>query len=545
MKKQPYTALILPLFLVLTALLYQACLKAPFLGYDDPQYIVENTFLRRFSLEGFFNLFTQKVYDLYIPLTWLSYWIEINILKFSYTGMHATNLLLHAINAFLIFRCCEMLSFKKTSAFFVALLFLVHPQHVESVAWLSERKDVLYTFFYIGALMQYLKYTRTRIKRYYVVSFILFVLACLAKPMAVSFPFFLIAIEYFLHQKKAIQSHINKLPFIAIALLFSLIALYFMPLMPSENISAQYGLWDMCVLPFYQMGFYIVKALLPIPLCAVYAVPDFSKNVFSYGYALLFLALTLYVWIQKNKVLQAAWLCFVVILLPVLQFVPNANAVVADRYAYVSSSVVFILLVLAIEKNISSQKSKTVLSALAFLFFSLLCYQRCKIWTNDQTLFSDVLSKNPYSHTAYTNLGMYYLKNNQAQPALNNLQQAASLNPKSALILTNYAWALAINGQTEAALPILFQSLDEAPLYFKTWNNLGVVLGIKGFLHAGLKSLLFAQKLSPESADLYYNIAITYGRLGQIQVALSYYQKAAQKGLPQAQQFLSSKNISW
>src|ERR1700744_1714777 len=154
----------LTVFLTLMALAlvaYFPSIGGGFLLYDDPDYITENFHLTDFSLNGFINLFNLQGYDLYIPLTWVSYWIEKNVFHFSAIGMHITNILFHAVNAFLLFILFVKLFHKTRPAFLLTLLFLLHPQHVESVAWLAERKDVLYTFFYLLAFIFYIDFKNT------------------------------------------------------------------------------------------------------------------------------------------------------------------------------------------------------------------------------------------------------------------------------------------------------------------------------------------------------------------------------------------------
>ena len=531
--------------LIVAFIIYFPCLQAGFLLYDDPEYVTENIFLKDFSFSGIINLFTQKVYDLYIPLTWLSYWIEQNIFKFSTKGMHITNVLLHAINAFLIFKLFTKLFNKTIPAILIATLFLIHPQHIESVAWIAECKDVLYTLFYLLALLFHVDFKSSGNKKFYFGCFLFFILSCLSKPMAVSFPIIIILIDYFIYNEKALKQHFNKIPFIIISVLFSAIAIKFMSANSLENEMVGYSTLNKLIFPFYELGFYIFKLILPINLSAIYQMPDINLGIKVYLYAVFFISLFGFALLKRNNYIKLALLCYITILLPVLQFIPNANALVADRYAYVSSIIPFAVICFWADKNSFSPKRVLLISTPIILLLSFVSYNRCKVWKNDVNLFTDVLSKNKKSYTAYANLGMYYLKTGDMSNATVNLKLAIDLKPNNAIILTNYAWALAINGQTNASLPVLLHSLDIDPLYFKTWNNLGVVLGIKNRYPLSLKCLLFAQKLNPYNAELYYNMAITYANLNKNNLSINCYQKAAKMGLPQAQQFLSANNLHW
>jgi Tfp pilus assembly protein PilF len=529
--------------LVVSVVIYFPSIYAGFLLYDDPEYITENYLLRDFSGKGFITLFTQKAYDLYIPLTWLSYWIEQSMFGFSSKGMHLTNIVLHTLNAFLLFKILLKLFNKAVPAFLTALLFLVHPLHVESVAWLSERKDVLYAFFYLLAFIFYIDFKSTQNKRKYYLSFLFFILSCLSKPMAVSFSVVLIATDYFIYNERTIKQHLNKIPFLAVSVLFSLIAVKLMDTDSLQSEIGQYSLFEKMALPFYEMGFYTGKLILPLNLCAIYAMPDSNTEI--YLYALFFIILSGIAFLRGNKYVRFSLSVYVVVLLPVLQLIPNANALVVDRYMYLSSIMLFAIICFGAEKSVFFQKNTKIIFAGMVLLLGVLSYNRCKIWVNDITLFTDVISKNKKSYTAYANLGMYYLKQNNSDKALVNLKQAVDLKPDNAVILTNYAWALAITNQTDQALKILLKSADITPLYFKTWNNLGVVLGIKRQYKLSLKSLLLARKLNSHNAELYYNLAITYSNLAQPDIAVDCYRQAAKMGLTQAQQFLSAHNLGW
>jgi tetratricopeptide (TPR) repeat protein len=531
--------------LIVAFVIYFPCLNAGFLLYDDPEYVTENYFLQDFSFTGIVNLFIQKVYDLYIPLTWLSYWIEQNIFKFSAHGMHVTNIVLHSINSFLVFKLFVKLFHKKIPAILIAILFLIHPQHVESVAWIAERKDVLYTFFYLLATLFYIDFKSSGNRKYYIGCFLFFVLSCLSKPMAISLPIVISLIDYFIYNEKTIKKHANKIPFIIISALFSLIAIKFMSANSAANEMSNYSTLNKLIFPFYELSFYVFKLILPINLTAIYQTPDSTIGLHVYVYAAFFIILTFFAFLKGNKYAKLAMLLYIFILLPVLQLIPNANALVADRYAYVSSIVPFAVVCFFADKNPFFQKKWPLIFSCIILILSIASYNRCKIWKNDVSLFTNVISKNKKSHTAYANLGMYYLKEGNNTEALINLKQAVTLKPNSSIILTNYAWALAIDSQTDSSLTVLVSSVEIDPLYFKTWNNLGVVLGIKNKYQLSLKCLLFAQKLNPYNAQLYYNMAITYINLSENKQAIRCYQKAAQMGLAQAQQFLSANNLNW
>ena len=533
---------------VIAFVVYMPSLHATFLLYDDPEYVTENYFLKDYSVNGIIHLFTKQVYDLYIPLTWFSYWIELNIFKFSASGMHFTDILLHALNAWLIFKVFTKLFNKKFPVVLIAALFLVHPQHAESVAWIAERKDVLYTFFFLQALLFYIDFKSNPTKKLYILSILFFILSCLSKPMAVSFPLLIMILDYFLYNERNIWLHINKIPFIVISTIFSFVAIKFINVHTLQSEIVNYSLFNKVILLFYELGFYVFKLVLPIHLNAIYELPlqiSVSLPITSYLLAFLFILIIFYVLLKGNKYLKMALLGYIVILLPVLQLIPNANTLVADRYAYMSSIIPLALLCFFAQENAFLKKNAAIIFAVLIFVLGVCTYNRCEVWKNDEVLFTDVLKKNKNSYTAYANRGMYYLKNGLLNLAVEDLKQASNLKPNNPIILTNYAWALAVGSQTDSSLAILLRSVEIEPAYFKTWNNLGIVLGMKGKYKLSLQCLLFAQKLNKTNPELYYNMAITYANLQNSKFSIDCYRKAAKLGLIQAQQFLSANNLRW
>ncbi len=325
-------------------------------------------------------------------------------------------------------------------------------------------------------------------------------------------------------------------------MLISIVAIKFVGINSRQSEWNDFSFIDKLRLPFYEYSFYIFKLILPINLCAIYAAPSFLE---IYLFAAFFITISIFVFLKRNKFINLAWFCYIIVLLPVLQVIPNANALVADRYSYMSSVPLFAAICFWADGNNFFQKNVKLISTAIILFLAIVSYSRCKLWKNDSMLFTDVLQKNIISYTAYTNLGMYYLKENNANGALVYLRQAVELKPNNPILLTNYGWALAITDQSDLSLKILLASADNDPLYFKTWNNLGVVLGIKRKYRLSLKSLLLAKKLNPTNAEIYYNLAITYVNLTMNELAIKSYQQAAKMGLTQAQQFLTANHINW
>lgn len=509
-------------------LAYWPVFNAGYLLYDDTAYITENPYLPDFSFSGFIHLFTEKVYDLYIPFVWLSYWVEKNVLHFSAHGMHATNLLFHIANACLVYVLFNKLFKKQNISFLVASVFLLHPQHVESVAWLAERKDVLYAFFFLLALIRYVDFKTTASKKAYLLSVLFFVFSCLAKPMAVSLPLVLVFTDHFIYHEENVKTHLNKIPFSVVSLAVSIVAVLFMDTSSGQAEIPHYTVFQKIMLPVYELGFYAVKIFLPFNLSLIYPVPSTAEIIV---YSLLFISLCTLVFWKGNKLLKYSIFVFIIIMGPALQLIPNANAPVADRYSYIGTLIPTAALFFWLDKKKFFSANFKVITILLSCILLIATYSRSSVFKNDEVLFTDVVKKNRASHTAFANRGLYYLNHNQLQPALKDLSEAARLKPKSSVILTNYAWGLAIAGEQEKALSILLRSADSYPFYFKTWNNMGVVLGMQSKYRLSLSALLLAYRLAPKNAEVCYNLSLTYGNLGMQNLAAYYYSLSEKNGL--------------
>ena len=208
------------LILAIPAISFFPSLKNDFLNWDDPQYVTENKMITELSWRNIETIFDSIYMGHYHPLTLLSYALEYRFFKLNPFAYHLTNLILHLINGLLVFWLIWMLKGGVLTSLVVSLLFGIHPLHVESVAWISERKDLLCSFFFLGSLVVYLTYLKTRRRRFYFLSLFLFLLSLLSKSMAVTLPLVLVLCDYLLDRKFDRKCLIEKIPFLGNGLYF-------------------------------------------------------------------------------------------------------------------------------------------------------------------------------------------------------------------------------------------------------------------------------------------------------------------------------------
>jgi len=321
--------------LLITFLVYLPALHNNLLNWDDNAYITDNLLIRTINLKDIFSRFVMGNYH---PLTILVLAVEYKLFGLDAVGYHAVNISLHLINTMLVCYTVLLLSDKIIIALVAALLFGVHPLHVESVAWAAELKDLLYTLFFLASYIFYLKYIKIRQTKFLFIALLLFLLSLLSKAMAASLPAVLLLTDYFKGRKINVKVILEKVPFLLLAGILGIVAVF-----------AQKGaIQDIDIFTFPQRmvfacyGFvsYLFKTVLPVNLSAYYPYPIKSGSnipVFFYSYLLLFIIFSFIVFhsLKHTKKLFFGIAFFAITVFLVLQLLPVGNAIMADRYSYI------------------------------------------------------------------------------------------------------------------------------------------------------------------------------------------------------------------
>ena len=538
--------------LVLTLFVFLPSLQNDFTNYDDQLYVTENPKIT--SITG--DIFTEPVAGNYHPITILSLAINYSISGLEPFSYHLVNLLFHLLNTLLVFYFAQMISRDSLEvAAVTALLFGLHPMHVESVAWVSERKDVLYVFFFIAGLITYLKYDQQRKVTLYAATLILFLLSGASKPAAVVFPLILLLIDYFQERKADLKLFLEKVPFLAGSLIFGFLTI---AAQESEAIGSfeQYSIGERVMFASYGAVMYLVKLVVPFKMSALHPYPDTSEAMpVIYMAAPLFLAglvgLVVYS-AKRTRVVVFGFLFYLVSIALVLQFISVGRAIIAERYTYLAYIGPFLILSYGIQYVIQQRSGtfaglkKGMLAILGVYVVTMayLTFERTKVWKNSETLWSDVMEAYPDDWFAYVGRGNYYLDNNDLQSAFNDYNKAISLKAtvydpfvargnlyrrnrqhEKALQDYNQAIALAPNepasysdrgslyfdmGKDELALADFNKALELKSDIPQVHNNIGSVHARNGNYEEGLKYFNRSLELNPLFADAYINRAILY-----------------------------------
>ena len=412
---------------LITWLFFKVCLDNQLTNWDDPGYIKDNPLIKDISGDGIRNIFTTPIMGNYHPLTILSYAIE-----YSYAQLkpellyiyHRDSVLLHIVVTMLIFWFVRLLTKRPLAAIVTALLFGLHPMHVESVAWLAGRKDVMYGMFYMAACVAYLYYLRSTDSKkwlYYAGVIILFVCSLLSKPVAVVLPVTLLLIDYFEKRKFDNILIFDKIvPFgLAIAAgLKSVADQKTFGAIGTQNVA--YNPLEHIALGGYAFITYLWKAVVPLRLSCFYPYPQKINDALPAAYylyplvVLVLLALLVWAFLRKNKVVVFGSMFFLVNILLLLQFIPVGGAILADRYTYIPYLGLFFMAGWFVSGFFEPDGKKeigyaalTVVIAYS-LYLGYLSTERCKDWYDTSSLWRDEIEQQPLAPNAYNNLGFEY-----------------------------------------------------------------------------------------------------------------------------------------
>lgn len=395
-------------------LTFLPCLRCGFVNYDDDRYVYRNPLIRDFSRDGIARIFATTDFTvLYTPLVFLSYAVEYRFFGLDPFPYHLTNLILHLCNCLLVFYFILGLTRRASAAFITAILFGLHPLRVESVAWITERKDVLYALFLLASLNCYIAYARRGGPLRYLAAGGMFILALLAKPVSIVLPAIFLLCDYFLEGKIPRRRLAEKLPLFAVSaawLVFGIVtAKGYVRGEPDFT-----GL-DYFLIACYALLFYIYKSILPIGLSCMYPHPLKIGGVLPpifLASPLILLALAALVVRSacrtRDVVFGSAF--FFITAAPALRLFPPGLIIVADRYTYVPAIGLSFIAAQAVLWLSGREWRHAVAVAVAAMAASLsfLSRERCKVWRDSVTLWEDAVAKyrDSYIPVAYFNRGI-------------------------------------------------------------------------------------------------------------------------------------------
>jgi len=526
---------ILPGIIIFTCLLYSNSLNNNFTVFDDDSYIVNNPFLRDFSLKGIVAIFTSFYSCNYHPLTTLTWLFEYNLFGPSPLPFHLVNVMFHVLNTWLVFKLAYRLSNKTVTAGVTSLLFAIHPLHVESVVWVSELKDVQYTFFYLLSLLLYLRYISSGFTRKsYLFCLLLFIGSLLSKSAAVTLPLLLIVIDLYEQRKMDAKAMYEKIPFFALSVLFGILAILSQKSGGALNTSMlSYGFFNGIFVFLSGITFYIVWLVAPFKLAVMHCFPDVSNSLLPWQYYLSLPLMLLIVWVCSRRTIYRkeflfGFAFFLVTLSVMLQIVSVGVALTSERYSYVASIGIFYIAGQLFAGSMTTPKKtlSTVLLVTATLLFSVLTWQRIAVWKDDSLLFNDMIEKYPDVYYGYWLRGNLEKRNGDLKNALSDYSEAIRLNPQYPDAFYNRAATLDASGNLRAALSDYDQALKLNPAQADVYNNRGWILFRLGDRTNAMLDYNKAISLNPNFAEAYNNRGWAYHSSGDTKSAMQDYNRA-------------------
>lgn len=428
-----------------TALVYTPIFKNGITNWDDDSYIRNNPWAKDFTVDNLKSAFQGYYMGNYHPLAMLSLSLDKKIGGTDKKGtintfmFHFTNILLHVINTLLVFWFVWLLIGRLEISIITSLLFGLGAVHVESVAWLSERKDVLYSTFFIASLIAYTFYAKHNKGKFYILAIFLFILSLLSKGQAVSLAVSIIAIDLFLGRsfkdKKVI---FEKIPFFVLALIFGIIAIQAQKVGNALHTTDSYAFYKRIGFAGYAFTQYLIKLIIPTNLAAIYPYPDIvNKGIPNYYWlflipSLLF-AYAFFYTFKRNKLISFGIAFFIINIVLLLQLLPVGSAILADRYTYIPSIGIHLLTAYFIVMLASKQnKYKTLVYSMLAVYLvamGFVSFNRCKIWESSRTLWDDTIEKSPKAVVAWNNRGSEKDRSKDHEGAISDFTRAIVLKP--------------------------------------------------------------------------------------------------------------------
>jgi tetratricopeptide (TPR) repeat protein len=471
-------------------------------------------------------------------------------------GHHIVNVIFHMINTFLLYFLLFRTTKSHWKSYFVAALFALHPLHVESVAWVAERKDVLSAFFFFITLISYDWYVSRPGSRRYLFTLFAFALGLMSKPMLVTLPFVLLLMDYWPLQRISLmrgkvdvqdtnpgekeklplkQLILEKLPFLALSIVSSIITFY------AQSRGGAVAKIKLVPINFRFLNAlnayvdYIFKTIWPHNLSVIYPLPDtitilqgLTTGLFLTVISTISIRMT-----RRHPYLIVGWLWYIGTLVPVIGLVQVGRQSMADRYTYLPLIGLFIIASWGIPSMMRNARYRNIIlsfmSILFLLTYSLFTWFQLSYWKNSVTLFRHATQAVTNNYSAYNLLGSTYTKSGMLDDAISNFSKVLRIYPDDEEAITGTGIALAKKGDLEGAIPYFRQAIYLKPNSAECHSNLGFALLQRGKDADGIRHLLEAIRLqsdSPNNAEILFHIGTSFAAQEKIDQSIDYFVKA-------------------
>ena len=541
--------LIYLILVILTVVVFRQLPSFDFVNLDDNIYVTENTHIQSgLTIENIVWSFKTTYANFWHPLTWLSHMLDCQLFGLNPGMHHFSSLLLHILNTLLLFTVFNRMTGKQLQSAVVAILFAVHPLHVESVAWISERKDLLSTLFWLLTMYAYTRYVEVPKTSRYLTVLLFYFLGLMAKPMLVTLPFVLLLMDVWpLNRfrfdpadKQTNQSNpktsvrwliFEKTPFFVIAFLFSIICILAQgeAVQSLDNIPLSLRLSNV----FISYSQYLSKTIWPSHLAVFYPYPE-SYPIWQTAGSILLIASLSTITICKAKkypYMAVGWLWFIGTLVPVIGLVQVGSHAMADRYTYVPLIGLFIIVAWGCQDFFLNKYRfrKKIFGGFFCILLSALmvcAFMQVDHWRNSVSLFSHAIKVTNNNWLAYNNLGGILNVQGDYKKAIPYFRKAIEISPGHLKAHINIGLALSHIGENQEAIKHYLFVLKINPDNSEVHNNLGLLLAKRNNVKEAINHFRKAVSLNPDYAEAYNNLGVAMARQGNFEEAITQFKKA-------------------
>ncbi len=512
-----------------------------FINYDDDKYVSKNEHISTgLNWNNTIWVFTNQHVGNWHPLTGLSHILDCQLFDLKPGLHHLVNLLFHIANTLLLFIVLRQMTAAIWQSAFVAALFAIHPLHIESVAWISERKDVLSTCFWLLTMTAYFSYIKKPNAARYILALVLFALGLMSKPMLVTLPFVLLLLDYWPLNRMELKNGgqifrlaREKIPFFILSVGSSIVTFN---VQKSSGAVQQIELLPMMVRvtnAVVSYGKYLLKMIWPVRLAIFYPHP--ANRLPSWQIltaAVLLLVITVFVirLSKKYRYLFVGWFWYVGTLVPVIGLVQVGAQAMADRYSYIPLIGLFIIVAWGANDLLIGWKYRKVvlgvLSITVVFILSIGTYLQTSHWRNSRTLFEHAVKVTNNNYVAYDYLGFVFVEQNKFDESVNLFRRAIQANPAYASAYNNLGFTYSNLGRYEEAIEAYKHAVKINPDLPDAYVNLGITYSELGRYEDTIEACEQVIKINPDYSKAYNSLGIAYDKLGRDQAAIEAYKKA-------------------
>lgn len=532
-----YSAYLPGILAALSLLVFLPSLQNGFNNWDDIVYITGQPTLG-LSWENLrISFFEGEYHGMYVPLTSVSMSVNYHLTAFSPWSYHLANIIIHALNVFLVYVLIRRISRSSWISFFVTLLFAIHPVQAESVAYAAGRRDLLFSLFVLLSLIYYTSYLRKLKLPHYYSCLFLFLLALLSKGQAVAVAPLLFVFDYLYKRKISKRLFLEKAPFFLLAIFFGLVTVYVSMRSETHGMmpDSAYPLTDRIAFAGYSYLAYMGYLLAPWLLSTYYPFPIQAELThWMYGLASLIVFAGFLMLYRKSRNLLFGLLFYSLTIFLVLQLLQNSASMLNDHYMYLPCIGLFYMFIYFIYVLIRKRKGLQWPVTIALLVISTalagMSLARNAVFRNSISLWTDAIEAYPDHGFAYGPRGLAKSQEGDYEGAIADMKTSIRLFPGYQRTYTNLAYVYMTIGQEEQALPILNTLLAKSPDYYEAVNMRGQVRVRLGMHDPAYADFTYAQQLKPEEAEPYLNRGFVLIKQRKFQPALADLEEARNRG---------------